>query len=195
MSDDEANARLNEVLSESIREGLDWSLLTGLDWTHYELYLKIRFETSKKYPKPKELMEDEEDTINIAEARHDENAPVFLRALDLIHNGLERARVLQHLATEYEKKCVRWYCFLTNNWNRDEVPKDFRKGWRDVDIYETVECYFRILRKYGLYTKEEPYYFLSPQKRRDVKITGDMLKRSTQFDENEIYISILGDLL
>jgi len=128
MSNGEADAFLNKVLGEYIREGLDWSLLTGLDWTHYELYCKIRVEMSKKYPKAKELMEDKEDTVDVVEARHDEDAPVFLRALTLIYDGFERARVLQHLATEYEKKCVRWYGFLTNNWNREEVDKKFRKG-------------------------------------------------------------------
>jgi hypothetical protein len=60
-----------------------------------------------------------------------------------------------------------------------------------TDLYETVESYFRILRKYGLHTTEEPYYFLSPKRRRSVKISGDMLKRSTQLDDNEIHISIL----
>ncbi len=60
-----------------------------------------------------------------------------------------------------------------------------------TDLYETVESYFRILRKYGLHTTEEPYYFLSPKRRRSVKTSGDMLKRSTQLDDNEIHISIL----
>lgn len=95
------------------------------------------------------------------------------------------------MATEYEKKCIRVYTHLTRNWNHEEVPKDFRKAWRDNDLYETVESYFRILRKYGLHTTEEPYYFLSPKRRRNVKISGDMLKRSTQLDENEIHVSIL----
>ena len=70
-----------------------------------------------------------------------------------------------------------------------------RKVWRDEDLYELVETYFKILRKYGLHTKEEPYYFLSPKRKRNVKLTGDMLKRSTRIDENEINISILEDLV
>lgn len=93
------------------------------------------------------------------------------------------------MASEYEKKCVRVYTHLTRNWNT--ADPQFRKAFRDSNLYETVESYFKILRKYGLHTTEEPYYFLSPKRRRNVKITGDMIKRSTQLDDNEIHISIL----
>ena len=63
------------------------------------------------------------------------------------------------------------------------------------DIYELVESYFKILRKYGLTTTEEPYYFLSPEQKRKIKHEGDMLKRNTQIDDTEIKVSILEDLI
>ena len=50
------------------------------------------------------------------------------------------------------------------------------------------------MRKYGEPTYEEPYYFLAPKERRDIKYEGEMLKRSTMFDDNEIHISILEEL-
>jgi hypothetical protein len=40
-------------------------------------------------------------------------------------------------------------------------------------------------------TLEEPYYFLSEQRRLDIKLEGDMLKRTGDHSENEIRISIL----
>ena len=38
---------------------------------------------------------------------------------------------------------------------------------------------------------EEPYYFLSEEQKRDVKLEGDMLRRTTEYSDNEIRISIL----
>lgn len=179
-----------EMLSEYLNEeGMDVTLLTGLDLQHFELYGKIRMELSKKYPKPKELMEDEQDTLNIAEARSDPKAPLFLLALNASKEMFDRVDILQHMATEYEKKAIRIYARTTRSWH--VAPAELHKVFRDSDLYEMVESYFKILRKYGLTTKEEPYYFLSPKHKRRVKYEGEMLKRSTQMDENEIKISLL----
>ena len=180
---------LTAALSE---DGVDWSLLTGLDIQHFTLYCKIRNELSKKYPKPKELMEADDDTVDISKARHDAKAPLFLRALDKVHDAFERVQVLQYLATKYDKKAVRLYCHLSNNWENPEIKYlEYRKAYTDADIYEIVESYFKILRKHGLTTQEEPYYFLTSQRKRKVKIEGEMLKRSTQIDDSEIKISIM----
>jgi len=179
---------LTEFLS---KDGVDWSLLTGLDIQHFTLYCKIRNELSKKYPNPKELMEEEDDTVNIKEARHDAKAPLFLRALDMVHDAFERVGILQYVSTEYEKKAIRLYSHLTNNWDNPKVSRDYRKAYTDLDLYEIVESYFKILRKYGILTDEEPYYFLTPQHKRKVKVEGEMLKRSTQIDDSEIKISIM----
>jgi len=62
----------------------------------------------------------------------------------------DRVGILQNLATEYEKKAVRLYSHLTYNWFNADV--EYRKAYRDSDLYEIVESYFKILRKYGLTT-------------------------------------------
>jgi hypothetical protein len=69
----------------------------------------------------------------------------------------------------------------------------FRGGFenRDCDLFEIVEAYFKICKKYHVSIFEEPYYFLSEDRRRAVKLEGDMLKRTTDYSENEIRISIL----
>jgi hypothetical protein len=40
-------------------------------------------------------------------------------------------------------------------------------------------------------TYEQPYYFLSDERKRDIKLEGDMLKRTGSYNENEIRTSIL----
>ena len=104
-----------------------------------------------------------------------------------VKEAFDRVNILQHMATEYDKKVVRFYSHVTNNWNRVK----WREILRDLDIYEMVESYYKVLRKHGLTTNEEPYYFLSPDKKRKVKYAGDMAKRSTQIDDSEIQVSIL----
>jgi len=179
-----------EMISEYLNEeGQDVSLITGLDLKYFELYGKTRMELAKKYPKKKELREWDDDTINITEAKEDPKAPLFIKALNRSKEMYDRVDILQHMATEYEKQAVRLYAELTRFW-ADATPKA-RKAWHDSDIYEIVESYFKILRKYGLTTKEEPYYFLSPRHKRKVKYEGEMLKRSTQIDDTEIKVSLL----
>lgn len=179
-----------EMLSEYLTDdGMDISLMTGLDLQRFELYCKLRKELSDKYPKPKHLMEDEEDTLDIGLARDDPKAQLFQRALFATHASHERVGILQHMATEYEKKVIRIYANTTRSWH--EAPAKLREVFQDSDIYEMVESYFKILRKYGLTTTEEPYYFLSPKRRREVKIEGEMLKRNTQLDDSEIKVSLL----
>ena len=72
-----------------------------------------------------------------------------------------------------------------------EAPQNFLSLFQDIDLYEIVESYFKIMRKYGLAVHEEPYYWLSPDHRREIKYSGEMLKRTTMFDDNEIRISLL----
>ena len=66
----------------------------------------------------------------------------------------------------------------------------------DGDIFELVDAYFKICRKYHVPTFEEPYYFLSGKKRQDVKLEGEMLKRTTNYtdSESEIWVSFLEGL-
>ncbi len=94
---------------------------------------------------------------------------------------------------EYEKICLRIYWHFTYNWTHAPDVDVFRDNFknRDGDIFETVETYFKICRKYHVPTYEQPYYFLSNERKRDIKLEGDMLKRTGSYNENEIRISIL----
>jgi len=98
-----------------------------------------------------------------------------------------------HACTESEKKIVRFYCHLTRSWA--EKGSEFQNLFTRTDIYEIVESYFKILRKYGISTFEEPYYFLSPKQKREVKVEAEMLKRNTQLNDFEIKVSLLEGLL
>jgi hypothetical protein len=105
----------------------------------------------------------------------------------------DKVDVLQKQATEYEKICLRFYWHLTWNWNKAPNVQDFQKCLPDSDIFELVEAYFKICRKYHLPTFEEPYYFLTEQRRREIKLESDLLKRTTTYSDFEIRVSILED--
>lgn len=193
MAVDKTQFKNQELFDGYITEdGVDFSLMTGFNIQRLMLYGKIRKELSRKYPKPKKLREDKEDTINIEEARNDNDAALFIRCVDEAKEAYDRVRILQNLATQQEKIIVRFYSHLTYNWA--DHGKEYRKLLKDSDLYEIVESYFKILRKYGLTTTEEPYYFLSPQQKRKVKLEGEMLMRTTQMDITEINVSLLEGL-
>jgi hypothetical protein len=65
---------------------------------------------------------------------------------------------------------------------------------RDSDIFEIVESYFKICRKYRVPTFEEPYGFLTEQRRLEIKLEGDMLRRTASYSDIEIHVSILEEL-
>lgn len=187
------NDTLEKCLSAKVdEEGLDISLITGLDFQRLMQYGKLRKELSEKYPNPKYLREDAEDTIDIKEAKYDSKAPLFLKLMLTCKNMYERIGMLQEFATEYDKKVVRFYAHITLNWPNQG------KGWLKIlgnqGMYEVVESYFKVIRKYALSTEEEPYYFLSPGQKRKIQYEGEMLKRSTQFDDSEIKLSFLEGL-
>jgi hypothetical protein len=57
-----------------------------------------------------------------------------------------------------------------------------------------VDTFFKICRKYHLPTFEETYNFLSEQRRQDVKLEEDVLRRTTTYSDFEIRVSILEEL-
>jgi hypothetical protein len=89
----------------------------------------------------------------------------------------DKQQVLQTQTTDYEKICLHIYWHLTWNWNRAPNIEAFRATINDTDIFETVAAYFKICRKCYQPTFEEPYYFLSKHKRRDIKLEGDMISK------------------
>ena len=187
-----------EVLDE---EGNDLSLMSAAEWEIMITYGSTRKYLLETYPQSmqeaqalgKEWIEEPEAPfqINIAKAREDPKSRLFLKALQQMKTIYDKVDTLQRQASEYEKACLRFYWHLTWNWSRAQDLEAFRKVLPDSDIFETVETYFKICRKYHVPTFEEPYYFLSEQKRREIKLEGDLLKRTTNYSENEIHISIL----
>lgn len=183
---------LEECLVATVdKDGVDVSLMTALDLQRLEQYGMLRKKLSEKYPNRGPMM-DEDDTIDVVHAREDPKASLFLQLLTHCHDLYDRVQMLQEFATEYEKKIMRFYGHITLNWP-NQGPM-WLKLLEDSGIYEMVNNYFKILRKYGLSTEEEPYYFLSPQQRSKIKYVGDMLKRSTQIDDSEIKFSVLEGL-
>jgi hypothetical protein len=187
-----------EVLDE---DGNDLSLLSGAEWETLITYATTRKYLVEKYPQTQQEAKmsgqaweeepGEPKQINIAKARCDPKASIFYNAMLQMKVICDKLQVLQTQATDYEKICLRVYWHLTWNWNRAPNIEAYRATVNDTDIFETVDAYFKICRKYHQPTFEEPYYFLSEQKRRDIKLEGDMIKRTTDYSENEICISIL----
>jgi hypothetical protein len=191
-----------EVLDEG---GNDISLMSGVEWEIMITYAKTRKYLIEKYPQSQEEARvlgqpwdeepDEPYQINVPKARDDPQSRVFVKALFQMHAIYEKVDVLQTQASEYEKYCLRLYWHLTYNWNHASNAKSFREVLPDSDIFELVETYFKICRKYHVPTFEEPYYFLDSQRRQEIKLDGDMLKRTTNYSDNEIRVSILEDLV
>ena len=187
-----------EVLDQ---DGSDLSLLSAVELDVMVTYFSTRKYLLEKYPQSqheaKTLGEpwaqepDEPNQIDIAKARYDPKAEIFYDLMPQMKAIYDKLYVLQTQTTDYEKICIRIYWHLSHNWNRAPNIEAFRATINDTDIFEEVDAYFKICKKYHQPTFEEPYYFLSEQKRRDIKLEGDMIKRTTNYSENEIHISIL----
>jgi hypothetical protein len=190
---------LKDFLPEIIVDGIDYSLITHREANFFKIYGSLRKEFSRKYPNPHP--EDDDDTFIDSLAQKDAKADMFRESLLKVYDILNKIDKLKMLATDYEIACARIYCkyiinrmWTVNNEKRRKEVKQFVDAFTDTDLYEIVESYFMVMRKYGLSVYEEPYYFLTPKRRRDIRHTGEMLKRSTYFDDNEIQVSLLEDL-
>ena len=202
---DPETVTMEQLFPETLDEGgNDLSLMSGAEWEIMITYAKTRKYLIEKYPQSQEEARmfgqpwDEEPEepyqINVAKAREDQQSKVFVKALFQMHSIYEKVEVLQTQASEYEKYCLRLYWHLTYNWNYAPNVKSIQEVLPDSDIFELVEAYFKICRKYHVPTFEEPYYFLDAQRRQEIKLEGDMLKRTTNYSDNEIRVSILEDL-
>ena len=199
---DPDNCTLKQLYPEVLDEdGNDLSLMSAAEWDIMITYGSTRKYLLEKYPQSRqeaqmlgqEWTEEPEAPIQIdsSKAREDPKSKIFFHAMLQMKTIYDKVQTLQRHATEYEKACLRFYWHLTWNWNRASNVEAFRKVLADSDIFETVEAYFKICRKYHVPTFEEPYYFMSEQKRREIKLEGDLIKRTTDYSENEIHISIL----
>ena len=201
---DPENVTLQQLFPETLdSDGNDLSLMSGTEWEIMITYAKTRKYLLDKYPQSQEEAKmlgqsweeepEEPRQINIAKAREDPQSRVFVKALFQMKTIYDKVDALQHNASEYEKYCLRLYWHLTYNWNHAPNVKSFREVLHDSDIFEIVETYFKICRKYHQPTFEEPYYFLTEQRRLEIKLEGDILKRTTSYSDIEIHVSILED--
>jgi hypothetical protein len=202
---DPETVTMNQLFPETLDEGgNDLSLMSGAEWEIMITYAKTRKYLIEKYPQSQqeakmlgqEWAEEPEEPyqINVTKAQDDLQSRVFVKALFQMKTIFDKVEVLQKQSTEYEKYCLRLYWHLSYNWHHAPNVKSFRECLDDSDIFEIVEAYFKICRKYHVPTFEEPYYFLDTRRRQDIKLEGDMLKRTTNYSDNEIRVSILEDL-
>jgi hypothetical protein len=163
--------------------------MSDTEWEIMITYAKTRKYLLEKYPQSQEearLLGQEWDEepeepyqINIAKTKDDPQRRVFVHALFQMKAIYDKVDALQHKASEYEKYCLRLYWHLTFNWKHAPNVESFQEVLQDSEIFEIVEAYFKICKKYHLPTFEEPYDFLTEQRRLEIKLEGDMLKRTT----------------
>jgi len=198
---DPETVTLDDIYPEKLdQEGNDLSLMSGFELDIWVTFWKNRHYLAEKYPLPKEAKSpsqaedsDEAPQINIEKARDDPKSKVYLEALGKVVLIYAKLEALQMRASRFEKICLRHYVYVTYNWTHASNAQEFRSQLTDTDLFEAVNAYFKICQKYHVPTLEEPYYFLSDQRRLDIKLEGDMLKRTGGYRENEIRISILED--
>lgn len=180
-------------------------MMSGAETKIMVTYAKTRKYLIENYPQTQEEARllgrhwDEEPNapyqIDLKKSIGDPKRKVFVDALNKLAAVYKKIAYLQQSATDYEKICLRIYWHITFNWNHSEHPTGFRKILENSDLFEIVEAYFRICKKYNLPVFEEPFYFLPEQQRIEVKLEGDVLKRTTDYNDFEIHISILEDLI
>jgi hypothetical protein len=139
----------------------------------------------------KQSASDEAPQIDLTKAQEDQQFKLYTQALDKMMLLIGKLQVLQTKASHFEKICLRHYSYLTYNWTHASNVEEFRSILTDTDLFEAVDAYFRICQKYHVPTFEEPYYFISEKRRLDIKLEGDMIKRTGNYGENEIHVSIL----
>jgi hypothetical protein len=201
---DPENVTLPQLFPETLDpDGNDLSLMSCAEMEIMVTYAKTRKYLLEKYPQSQEEAKmlgqpwDEEPKeprqINVAKAREDPQSRVFVKTLFQMKTIYDKVEALQRNASEYEKYCLRLYWHLTYNWSHAPNVKSFREILPDGDIFEIVETYFKICRKYHVPTFEEPYNFLTEQRCLEIKLEGDTLRRTTSYSDNEIQVSILED--
>jgi len=202
---DPETVTLRQLFPEDLdEEGNDLSLMSAAEMEIMITYGKTRKYLLEQYPQSPEEAKmlgqpwgeepEEPYQINITKAREDPRSRVFVKALFQMKAIYDKVEVLQLKASEHEKYCLRLYWHLAYNWNHAPNTKSCREVFNDSDIFELVEAYFKICRKYHVPTFEEPYYFLDSQRRQEIKLEGDMLKRTTSYNDSETRVSILEDL-
>jgi hypothetical protein len=192
---DPETATLKELFPEELdQDGNDLSLLSGLELEIWTNCWRTRQYLAAKYPLPNQLQAHESNKapqINVAAVREDPKGNEFFESLRKVKAIYDKVHILQKHATAFEKVCLRYYGHISYNWVHAPDVARFRENLTDLDLFEAVDAYFKICRKYHAPTQEEPFCFLSEKQRLDIKLEGDMLKRTGNYSENEIHISNL----
>jgi hypothetical protein len=202
---DPDNVTIQQLFPECLdSDGNDLSLMSGAEWEIMIIFAKTRKYLLEKYPQsqqeaqmlgqPWEEEPEEPYQINIEKTQGDPQRKVFVKALFQMQAIYDKVETLQRNASDYEKYCLRLYWHLTYNWTHAPNIESFRDVLPDSDIFEIVEAYFKICKKYHLPTFEEPYDFLTEQRRLEIKLEGDMMRRTTSYSDFEIHVSILEEL-
>ncbi|MDR0493071.1 MAG: hypothetical protein LBH74_05485 [Nitrososphaerota archaeon] len=187
--------------------GVDLSLMSGAEAAFLATYAKMRRYFVEQYPKSRPdtatLGEawtgdpQASSSIDVARAKYDPKFHLYFEALLKLLVVYDKLEVLQTQAVEYEKACLRLYGRLTYTWtqtkNRAELQGSFLGCLED--LFEIVEAYFKVCRKYGVPVFEEPYVFLSDEFKREVKLAGDVLRRTSGYSDFEIHLSILEGII
>jgi hypothetical protein len=201
---DPDNFTLSQLFPPLIdEEGNDMSLMSGAETDLMVTFAELRKYLVEKYPQSRQeaktlgVVWDEEPEepkqLNIAAAKVDPKSRQYFQGLLKMRAIFDKIAVLQTHASEYEKICLRFYWHLSYNWNHAPKREDFRNTFLKCksDIFEIVEAYFKICRKYHVPVSEEPYCFLSDELKREIKLEGDMLRRTSDYSDFEIRLSIL----
>jgi hypothetical protein len=201
---DSGKVTLRQLFHEELySDGQDLSLMSGAEGELMIKYAETRRYLLEKYPNTKQetklrdnvWVEDPNAPGQIDQIKAKADSKLLLLSelilkMTVIFNKIH---VLQSKALDYEKICLRFYSYLTYNWNHAKDIEKFRElYWSDKkDIFEIVENYFKICKKYQVPIFEEPYYFLTNQQQMEIKLEGDEMRRNGQYNDFEINISIL----
>jgi hypothetical protein len=192
---DPETATLEELFPEWLdSDGNDTSLFSGYDLEAWTLCWKTRAHLAGKYPLLSSFQNNAPEAvpqIDLDKAREDPKSACYFESLRKVKAIFDKIHILQKHATNFEKVCIRYYSHISYNWNHAPDVARFRATFTDADIFEAVDAYFKICKKYKALALEEPFYFLLEKKRLEVKLEGDMLKRTGACSENEIRVSIL----
>jgi len=202
------NLTLEQLFPEQLDScGCDLSFMTYAEFEIMIAHAKGHEYLLKKYPQTKQeaelvgraWIEDPHEPlqINIAKAQTDPMGDKYFEVLCKLKTIYDKMEVFQAKASEYEKVCLRLYSFLSDKWRRGQSVEQFREMFLTCkeDLFEIVETYFKICKKYQVPVFEEPYYFLNDQQKMEVKLEGDMLRRTGVYSDFEIHISILEEIV
>jgi len=197
-------SRLKQLFPEELdKEGCDLSLMSSVEIETMIQCGQTKQYLTKKYPQTQQeaklhgntWIEEPQTPLQIDKAKAivDPKGELFLELILKMKIIYDKLALLQTQATEYEKICLRYYSRVTYLWNHDKDHKEFRRLFLDYkeDLFELVETYFKICKKYQVPVFEEPYYFLTEEQQLEVKLEGDMLKRTGKYSDFEIHLSIL----